>query len=216
MFLGHMAVGLAARRARPDVSLGLWFLAAQLPDLVWPVFLLTGLEHVRITPGITAFTPLDFYDYPLTHSLVAGVAWASALAGVALLRHTRRTAAWLLGAVVLSHWILDVVSHRPDLPVLLRGPYVGLGLWRSVPATLTTELAMFAAGVALYVRSAAPGARRPSFWILMGLLVVAYAGAAFGPPPPDVPTLALTALSMWLLVAWAAWSDRPAPANPEP
>jgi hypothetical protein len=75
MFLGHFAVGLAAKRAAPQVSLAAWFTAAQLLDLVWPVMLLMGFEHVRISPGITAFTPLDFYDYPITHSLVGGVVW---------------------------------------------------------------------------------------------------------------------------------------------
>jgi hypothetical protein len=114
----------------------------------------------------------------------------------------------LFAAAVLSHWVLDVISHRPDVPVLPGGPYLGLGLWNSVTATLVVELAMFAGGLFLYVRSGAAGARRVSFWLLIGFLLVAYFAAAFGPPPPDVTTLAWSALALWLLIPWARWADR--------
>jgi hypothetical protein len=209
MFLGHIAIGLAAKRATPTVSLATWIASVQLVDLLWPFFLLAGLEHVRIAPGITAFTPLDFYDYPLTHSLVAGVVWGMAFAGGWMIVTGRRgRAALLLAAGVVSHWVLDVISHRPDMPVLPSGPYVGLGLWNSVPATLAVELTMFAAGLTLYVRSGAAGRRRASFWLLVVFLLVVYAGASFGPPPPDTRTLAWSALALWLLVPWAWWADR--------
>lgn len=219
MFLGHIAVAFAGKRAAPSVSLGTWILAAQFVDLIWPLFLLAGLEHVRITPGITAFTPLDFYDYPITHSLVGGVIWAALLGGVWLLRGSTAAVALLLGAGVLSHWVLDVISHRPDVPVLPRGPYVGFGLWNSVPATLVVELTMFAAGVLLYLglkKRAGDGAPRSgiAFWLFAGFLVVAYFAAAFGPPPPNVRALAFSALAMWLLIPWAWWLDREAPAGP--
>jgi hypothetical protein len=222
MFLGHMALGLAARGVEPRPSLATWFMAVQLVDLIWPAMLLAGLEHVRIAPGITAFTPLDFYDYPITHSLIGGFAWAAIFAGLwlALARGStppgaaRSGTAVLLALGVLSHWVLDAISHRPDVPVLWHGPYVGLGLWNSVTATLGLELTMFAAGLALYVRSGGPGARRPSFWVLIAFLVLVYFGAAFGPPPPDVRTLALSALAAWLLVPWAWWADRAGSANP--
>lgn len=216
MFLGHIAVGLAGRSTTPQVSLATWLVSVQLADLIWPVMLLAGVEHVRIAPGITAFTPLDFYDYPVTHSLVAAVGWAAAFSAVWLVRRRGPDAgpgpspsrgALLLGAGVLSHWALDVVSHRPDVPVLPHGPYLGLGLWYSVPATLVVELSMFAAGVLLYVRTR--GTRpRVAFWTLIAFLLVAYFGAAFGPPPPDVRTLAVSALAVWLLVPWAWWVDR--------
>jgi hypothetical protein len=216
MFLGHLAVGLAVKRAAPRVSLGAWFMAVQLVDLLWPIFLLLGLEHVRIAPGITAFTPLDFYDYPITHSLVGVVFWAALFGSVALAKRqiprfripNAPAAAALLAACVVSHWILDVVSHRPDVPVLPGGPYLGLGLWNSVPATLAVELSMFGAALALYLRGGFAGAKRISFWLLMVAVVVAYFGAAFGPPPPDVATLAWSALAMWILVPWAHWADR--------
>ena len=212
MFLGHIALGLAAKQAAPRVSLATWFVAVQLMDLVWPVMLLLGLEHVRIAPGITAFTPLDFYDYPITHSLVGGALWAALFAGVWFVnvrdgRSGAGRVAMLLAAAVLSHWVLDAASHRPDVPVLPHGPYVGLGLWNSVPATLAVELTLFAAGLAIYVRSGAAGARRVSFWLLIAFLIVAYFAAAFG-PPPDVRTLVWSALALWLLVPWARWADR--------
>jgi hypothetical protein len=207
VFLGHLAVGLAGRRVTPSVSLATWLLSVQLVDLIWPVLLLAGVEHVRIAPGISAFTPLDFYDYPITHSLVGCASWGILLgAGWMTVRGNARTAA-LLAAGVVSHWVLDVISHRPDMPVLPHGPYLGFGLWNSVPATLIVEVLMFAAGVALYVRSR-PGTPRPSFWAFVAFLLVVYLAAAFGPPPPDTRTLAWSALALWLLIPMAWWVDR--------
>jgi hypothetical protein len=216
MFLGHFAVGLAAKRANPRVPLAAWFMTVQLADLIWPFMLLAGLEHVRIAPGITAFTPLDFYDYPITHSLVGGIGWAVVFASLSYVKRRGRPAeahdagsvALLFAACVLSHWVLDVISHRPDMPVLPDGPYLGLGLWYSVPATLAVELMMFAAGLAIYIRTGTPGARRLSFWLLIGFLIAVYFAASFGPPPPDVRTIAWSALAMWLLIPWARWADR--------
>jgi len=208
MFLGHIAVGLAGKRAAPSVSLATWVASAQLVDLLWPLFLLAGFEHVRIVPGITAFTPLDFYDYPITHSLVGSAAWAAVFGGGWMAVRRKSRGAALLAAGVLSHWVLDVISHRPDVPVLPRGPYLGFGLWNSIPATLVVELTMFAAGVAIYVRADGPGRRRASFWLFIAFLLVAYFAAAFGPPPPDTRTLAWSGLALWLLIPWAWWADR--------
>lgn len=207
MFLGHFAMGLAGKRLAPTVSLGTWFLSVQLVDLVWPFFLLTGLEHVRVAPGITDFTPLDFYDYPITHSLVGGVVWALVLALFSRGVYRDGRAAMLLGGGVLSHWILDVVAHRPDLPVLPGGPFLGLGLWNSIAATLIVELTLFSVALAIYLRGQR---RRPvAFWAMIAVLLVSYFGAAFGPPPPDVRTLAFSALAVWLFVLWGWWVDRP-------
>jgi hypothetical protein len=212
MFLGHIAVGLAGTRAAPSVSLGTWILAVLFVDLIWPFFLLAGLEHVRIAPGITAFTPLDFYDYPITHSLLGGVIWAALLGGIWLLRGSPARVALLVGAGVLSHWVLDVLSHRSDMPVLPNGPYVGLGLWNSVPATLAVELTLFALAVLVYMGTRGTNrtvlARPARFWILVAFLLVIYIATAFSPPPPDARTLAWSALTMWLLVPWAWWVDR--------
>src|SRR6185436_13315451 len=81
MFIGHIAVGLAGKRMAPSVSLATWLTSVQLVDMLWPIFLLADLEHVRIAPGVTRFTPLDFYDYPITHSLVGSACWAALFAG---------------------------------------------------------------------------------------------------------------------------------------
>jgi LexA-binding, inner membrane-associated putative hydrolase len=207
MFLGHIALGLAGKRAAPTVSLATWLTSVQLVDMLWPIFLLAGLEHVRVAPGITRFTPLDFYDYPITHSLVGSIVWAAIFSGGCLLWYRNARIALLLGAGVVSHWVLDVISHRPDMPVLPRGPYIGLGLWNSVAATLVVELTMFAIGLMLYVRGGA-GRRRVSFWLLMAFVLVAYFAAAFGPPPPNVRTLAWSGLIGWLLVPWTWFADR--------
>lgn len=213
MFLGHFAVGLGARRFLPQVSLATWFGSVQLADLAWPVMLLLGLERVRVAPGLTAFTPLDFTSYPITHSLVGMTAWAVGLgAAWVVARRARGLDARIgialsIAAAVLSHWFLDALVHRPDVPILPHGPYVGLGLWHSVPATLALELAMFTVALVLYLQ--APDTPRGlSFWLLILVLLASYFGAAFGPPPPDWQTVAYTALAMWLLIAWASVIDR--------
>ena len=211
MFLGHYAVAFAAKRAVPAVSLGTLFLAAQLVDGLWPAFLLLGLEHVEIAPGDTAFTPLRFVDYPITHSLLTCAAWA-ALFGVAYYLVRRyRTGALMVAALVMSHWILDFVSHRPDLPLYPGGStYAGLGLWQSVPATLAVEGAMFVGGLWLYLASTRARDRTGviALWALILVLIAAYLGAAFGPLPPSAEAVAWSGLLGWLTVAWGYWIDR--------
>jgi hypothetical protein len=126
LFLGHFALAFAAKKADPEVSLGTYFLAAQLPDMLWPCFVLAGVEQVSIAPGDTAFTPLRFDSYPFSHSLLAVALWASVMAGLHYLSKHRARAAALIGLLVLSHWILDYVSHRPDMP-LFPGPLTSPG-----------------------------------------------------------------------------------------
>ena len=212
MLLGHFAVAFAAKKAAPTVSLGTFVIAAQLADLAWPVFFLLGMEDFEIRPGVTAVTPLDFTRYPYSHSLVALLAWAVAFAGLyVIVRGARVRVATVLAAVVLSHWVLDVVAHRPDMPVTLHGGVrLGLGLWNSVPATLLVESLMFAAGVFIYVKTtrALDRVGRVSLWVLIAFLVAVYASAVFGPPPPSKIAVPIAGLAMWLLVAWAYWVDR--------
>lgn len=213
MFIGHFALGFGAKRLAPTASLGTLFAACQLADLLWPTLVLLGVERFAIAPGDTVVTPLRFEHYPWSHSLVALVGWA-ALAGVAL-RLLRRASpagnAVVVAALVLSHWVLDVVSHRPDVPIDLGGgARVGLGLWNSLPATLAVEGLLFALGVALYARATQAIDRigRWALWALVAFLGVVYLANLFGPPPPDVGAVAWTAESMWLLVAWGWWVDR--------
>ena len=210
MFLGHFGVALAAKRVAPRPSLGTTILAAQWADGIWPIFVLLGLERVEIRPGITAATPLDFVSYPYSHSLVADLLWAALLAGVyAAIRKDRRGAFWL-AVLVMSHWVLDVVSHRPDMPIWPGGPRLGAGLWNSIPATIVVELALFASGVWLYVTSTIARDRlgRVLVWILALTLAALYFAALLGPPPPSVTALAVSGLLGWLFVAWGYWIDR--------
>ena len=210
MFIGHFGLALAAKKVAPKPSLGTLVLAAQLVDGVWPIMLLQGWEKVEIQPGITAVTPLLFVSYPYTHSLVAGGVWAALLGGGYYLLRRDRTGAGWIGALVLSHWLLDFASHRPDLPVWPEGPKVGLGLWYSLPATLVVEFALFGVGAWLYASATRPRDRVGTFalWAFIAVLAVIYLMAVFGPPPPSVQILALSGLLGWLFVAWAYWIDR--------
>jgi hypothetical protein len=211
MFIGHYAVALGAKKVSPKVSLGTLLLASQFIDLLWPVFLLLGLEHVRIDPGNTVFTPLDFYDYPISHSLLAVLGWSL---GFGLLYYTIRRSgrnAVILGALVLSHWVLDFISHRPDLP-LMPGmeARVGLGLWNSFLASVAVETALFVVGAFLYMRATKARDRvgQYALWAFLLLLAALYAGNMFGPPPPGLQALAVVALGQWLLVLWGYWIDK--------
>jgi membrane-bound metal-dependent hydrolase YbcI (DUF457 family) len=210
MFIGHAALALAAKPLAPRVNLAVPLAATFWLDLVWPVLLLAGIERAEIAPGDTAFTPLAFTHYPWSHSLAAAIVWA-ALFGLACLRLGRQPAL-LMGTLVLSHWLLDALSHRPDLPLWPgSATRVGLGLWNSVPATLAVECTMFAAGVWLYVRSAPARDRTGvfAFWGLIAFFAAAYLGNAFGPPPPGMLAVAAAGvIGSALIVALAAWADR--------
>lgn len=211
MFIGHFAVAFAAKRAAPEISLGTLFLATQLADLVWPTLVLLGIESFSIRPGITAVTPLDFTRYPYSHSLVGMAAWGALLGAVFFVVRRNARNAFILVAVVLSHWLLDFVSHRPDLPLTITGAErFGLGLWHSRLATLAVEGLLFAACVGLYARITRPLDRtgRWSFIAFVVFLVVVYLANVFGPPPPSVAAVAWSAQAIWLLVAWGYWIDR--------
>ncbi|QKO21273.1 metal-dependent hydrolase [Rhodoferax sp. BAB1] len=211
MFIGHFAIGFAAKTAAPRVSLGTLFLAAQFIDLLWPTFLLMGLERVRIEPGATAVTPLVFEHYPYSHSLLAVLGWALLLGGLHFLLQRERRSALILAGLVLSHWLLDLLVHRPDLPMWPWGNTVaGLRLWSSLTLTLALEVPLFMLGVWLYSRSTRaldPAGR----WGLVGLvlfLFVVYAGNVLGSPPPSVEVIAWLGQLQWLLVLWGYWVDR--------
>jgi len=211
MFIGHFAFGFASKRWAPAVSLGALFAACQLADLLWPTLVLLGVEKVRIEPGATAMTPLDFVSYPFSHGLVSLCVWG-ALFGVTYvqLRRAPVRAGVVIGALVVSHWVLDFVSHRPDMPILFAGPRVGLGLWNSVPATVAVESAMFVAGVVTYLFTTEARDRVGTFalWGLIVFLAAVYALNVSSPPPPSASAVAWAAQAIWLLVAWGYWVDR--------
>jgi hypothetical protein len=211
MFIGHFALAYAAKRVEPALSVGTTMAAAQFPDLLWPWLLLAGVEKVSIVPGDTAFTPLRFDSYPISHSLVTVVGWGLVFGGLHWWRKRRLRAAVLLAALAVSHWVLDFVTHRPDLPLAPWSPVkVGLGLWNSVPATLAIEIAMYAAGVWLYLTGtrALDAIGRWGATSLAVVLFAIYLASSLGPPPPSAHAVALSAASMVLLVVWGAWADR--------
>jgi hypothetical protein len=211
MFLGHYAAGLAAKRLAPRTSLGATLFAAQLLDQIWPVLLLAGVERVRIVPGLMAASPFDFEHYPISHSLAMALVWGAVLGGLYFVLRRDARGAWVVGALVVSHWFLDLPMHRPDLP-LWPGSDVklGLGLWNSVPLTLLVELGLFAAGVAVYLRTTRARDRVGSWglYALLALLLLIFLGSATGTPPPSVRVLALTSVNLWLFALWGFWVDR--------
>ncbi len=209
MFIGHFALGLAGKKIAPRVSLGTLFLSVQLLDLLWPIFLLLGIEHVRIEPGNTAFTPFDFYDYPISHSLVTALGWSFLLGATYYFFRHYKKGAWLIAIGVFSHWVLDFVTHRPDMPIAPGlHTYVGLGLWNSAPATIIVESSMFIIGVVLYARSTDALDRIGSyaFWGLMALLSIFYVLSIVSEPPTEQAT-AVGSMFLWLLIPWARWID---------
>jgi hypothetical protein len=206
MFIGHFAVGYAAKRWAPNLSLAVLFASAIFADLLWPVLVALGLEHVRIAPGITASTPLEFISYPYSHSLLT-LALFGALLGWIVSALARRPLVAIVLALVVSHWVLDVITHIPDMPLYPGGPKFGLGLWNSVPGTLVVETVMFGAGVWIY--AAATDARDAiGKWAFAGLTAFLFIGFivnANGTPPPSVTALWIMALALGALTIWLAW-----------
>jgi hypothetical protein len=208
MFIGHFALGYAAKRWAPRQSLAVLFAAALFADLLWPVLVALGIEQVRIVPGITASTPLEFISYPYSHSLATLVLWGFLFGWLV----TRRPASIaLIATLVVSHWLLDFVTHIPDMPLFPGGPKYGLGLWNSVPGTLVTETVMFVFGVWIYMRATAP---RDTIgkWAIVGLTAFLFIGFivnANGTPPPSVTALWMMAIGLGGLTLWLAWfADR--------
>lgn len=211
MFLGHVALGFAAKRITPRVSLAMLLFAAQWADTVWPLFVGLGIEQVRIDPGNTAFTPLDFVSYPYSHSLIALLVWGLVV-GVAyrVVAGGRRTV-WVLGSLVVSHWLLDYISHRADMPLYPGSTKYGLGLWNHPQATVVVEALMFAAGLAIYSRTtkARDGVGGWGLISLAAFLMLVYVANMFSPPPPSPMAIAVAGFAGALLLGlWAWWVDR--------
>lgn len=211
MFIGHFGVGFGAKAVASTVSLGTLFLAAQFVDLLWPTLLLLGIEQVEIEPGITKMTPLDFVHYPVSHSLLLVVGWGVLFGLVYWLLRKNARAAVVLGLLVVSHWVLDLVVHRPDLPLYPGdSPLLGLGLWNAPAVTLLLEGLIFVLGIVLYLRSTEAKNRVGvyAFWGLVAFLAVIHVMNLFGPPPPSVTAIAWAGQLQWLFVIWAYWVDR--------
>lgn len=211
MFIGHFGVGFGAKAGAPKVSLGSLFLAAQFIDLIWPTLLMLGIERVNIRTDGNQYPPLDFVYYPYSHSLLAVMIWALLFASVYYLIRRSRTGALVLGLAVISHWLLDLIVHYPDLPLYPGdSPLLGFALWSSPMSEMALELSIFALGVWLYLRTTRPmdTTGKWALWSLVALLVVIHLANSFGSPPPSVTALAWVGQAQWLLVAWAYWVDR--------
>lgn len=210
MFIGHFAVSLAAKRAAPRLSLGVLFAAGLLADVLWPVLVALGVERVAILPGATVMTPLDFISYPYSHSLALLIVWG-VLFGLAV-RHKDRRAFIVVSALVVSHWVLDFITHRPDMPIFPGGPKVGLGLWNSVAGTVIVEVAMYLTGAWIYLNTTRPrtAAGRWGMLVLLSTLLLIYIGDAVSRvPPPNVNAIVVVGLAASVVfIAWAVWADR--------
>jgi len=212
MFIGHFAVGFASKRVAPKSSLAVLLAAPLLADLLWPVFLLLGIERVEVTPSANPFLNLTFLSYPWSHSLVMGCIWALLFAGIyyAVTRYTPGTVMIAIG--VVSHWVLDVITHRPDMPLSpWSSTLFGFGLWESVPATVIVESLMFVAGIWIYARSTTARDRigHYAWWGLVAFTAFGYVMSLLPAKPPGVTAIGWTALSLGILTAvWAWWADR--------
>ena len=211
MFIGHVATALAAKKIDSRPSLGTYLLAATWPDVLFSLLLLGGWEQVTIAPGHTAMMAMAFPNYPYSHSLVSALVVGAVMAALYWIFRRNTRAAAVLAGLVLGHWVLDVITHVPDIPVGLTGPKVGLGLWNSIPATFAVEGLLFIAGGMLYRRAthARDAIGRWALAAFIVLLAILYIAGPLGPPPPSATAVTVVNnVSLWLLIIWAIWIDR--------
>ncbi len=211
MFIGHYAVALAAKRAAPQTSLGTLFVAVQLADMLWPVFLILGWEQAHMVPRPNPFLILWLDSIPISHSLLTLVAWGLLFAALYRARTGYARGAIVVALAVVSHWVLDFATHRPDMPLYPGGPKLGLGLWNSVAGTVVVEGLMFVAGAWIYSRTTRARDRIGGYGLgaLLALLLLSYIGSLVAGAPPSMRAVAIGGIIFgWLLVAWAAWVDR--------
>ncbi|HYS20317.1 MAG TPA: metal-dependent hydrolase [Gemmatimonadales bacterium] len=211
MFIGHYALALAAKRAAPRTSLGTLFVAVQLADMLWPILLLLGWEHAHFEAGPNPFLVLWLDSIPISHSLLTLIAWGTLFAGLYHWHTGYARGALVVALAVVSHWVLDFVTHRPDMPLYPGGPKLGLGLWNSVAGTIVVEAAMFVFGVWMYLRAtrARDAVGRYGLAALLTVLVLSYVGSLLGGAPPSMRAVEIGGIVFgWLFVWWAAWGDR--------
>jgi len=218
MLAGHFAVAFIAKRIEPKISLGTLVFAAMLADLLWCVFLIAGVESVGVKAGIVpgpsmrALDVLEAREIGFSHSLLADLVWAVIFAGLYYVLRGNRRGAWILLGAVVSHWVLDVASHPPDMPLAPAIPYrFGLGLWNSVPATIFVEGLFWLIALAVYMRASRDQGRFRTYllWAGVVLITVAWLGNITGPPPSEIASIGFSSLTFFSLsVIWAYWVDR--------
>src|ERR1039458_8782378 len=174
MFVGHYGPSLAAKALKKSIPLWVLFIAAQLLDVFWSIFVLLGIEKVRIVPGITATNPLDLYYMPYTHGLIGSILWAIAasIAYYVFRKVDGLAAATLVGATVFSHWVLDWLVHRQDLPLYDNTLKVGLGLWNYPVFAFVLEVAILLGGMYLYLKTTKSVARGGRY----GMVIFGFVG----------------------------------------
>ena len=208
MFIGHFAVGMLSKRSDELPSLAMMFLAVQLLDLVWPILVLLGVESLSIDPNNTKLTHLSFDFYPYSQSLLAAVVWGLLLGIVYFLVTKNKKGSMILGLLVISHWILDLITHRPDLPL---SPFseskFGFGLWNYPVFEMILEISIFLLGAWLYFKSSF-FKRKIWFWALIVFLLVAHIMNLVGPPPPNTTVVAWSANLMWIIILWTWWIEK--------
>src|ERR1019366_9527572 len=211
MLIGHYAVGFAAKKGAPKTSLGLLFGAAVWLDIIWPIFVMLGLEHFNIAPGITRMSPFDFTDYPLSHSLVMALAWGAGFGLIYLIWKNDSKAALILGGLVVSHWFLDLLVHRPDLPLLpeevknymVQNKY-GLGLWNHPTVEIVLEGGLLAVGILIYLRSTKAVDQVGNFamWAFVLALVTIFIASLNAPLPTNPLVVAFVGQLQLGLIGW--------------
>lgn len=211
MFVGHLAIGLFGKRMEPKISLGTWILAALLADLLVFPLLIGGIEHFDVEPGVK-LNRMVGRDIVFSHSLLMDICWAALFAGAYFFWRRNSRGAGLLFIAVLSHWLLDVVSHRPDMPLAPGIHWVlGFGLWNSIPATLIVEGGLWLLGIILFVRMTYPQKRLSAlaFWIGIALFTLVWYGNIAGGMEPNPVKAGIGGLIVFsLMVAWAYWMNR--------
>lgn len=211
MFLGHFGAGFAGKKFSKSASLGTYFMAAQWIDLLWPILLLLGIEKVKIEPGISNVTPLNFNYYPFTHSLAAAIIWGVIFGVIYFLIKKNSKTSIILGVFVVGHWVLDFLVHIPDLPIFPGSELkVGLGLWNSFAATIILEGLIFGIGIYLYYK-VTKTKNKTGTYSLIGLvvfLILIYISNLFGPPPDSVKAIGIVGNAQWLIILWGYWIDK--------
>ena len=208
MFIGHFAAGFASKKISNSLSLAMMFIAVQFLDIIWPILVLLGIESVEIKEGITKLTPLDFTYYPYSHSLLMAVVWGLLFGFIYYLVTKQQKNSLILGALVLSHWVFDLIVHRPDLPLSPFSDFkVGLGMWNYPVIEIIIELGIFILGIYYYHTSARPK-KKVAFWSLIVFLLIIQALNFYGPLPTTADSVAWGANFIWLFIIWAWWIER--------
>jgi membrane-bound metal-dependent hydrolase YbcI (DUF457 family) len=211
VFIGHHAIAFASKKYAPRTSLGSLFVATTFLDLLWPICLIFGIEQVAVRrDSPSPFLNLDFISYPWTHSALMALVWSVLFALVYWLITRYKPGTLIVGIGVFSHWVLDWVTHLPDLPLWPGGPKVGLGLWNWPIATIVIESAMLLLSVVVYLRVTRAKNKRGTIGLiaLVVFLFAAYAASIVSPPPPSAQAIGWGGLVGWALTLFPWWVDR--------